>query len=309
MINPRIRAKDRIYGELPEHLKELMEKYVLTEEEHLRILEEIKEQSYAGKIPEENPEYIIVLGQTGSGKSNLTSAIYRKKASNLVIIDTDKYKAYRSDNDELRRNHLVEYAFLTAPDAYLHRDEMIVDAMSKRYNILMECAPSRKDGLFIDIEELQRQGYTVEICVLGVSALNSLISVHERYEANMLLNMESAKLTSIDRHDDSFESMNSVIREVQKNLKCVIKVYERGREYPFVPEMIYSSNDDERRFSCALEALSFAQQRDFKLTLQTFERRFKILDSQMESRNAPEEQIKQLEEVKDRYIKEKDNTR
>lgn len=304
MINPKIRAKDRIYSELPEELKILMEKYVLTEEEHLKILEDIKEKSYAGKTPVDNPEFTLVVGQTGSGKSNLTSAIYRKK-DNMVIIDPDNYKAYRSDNDEIRKNYLVQYAFLTAPDSYLHRDEMIVDAMSKRYNILMEMAPSRKDGLFVDIDELQKQGYKVEICILGVSSLNSLLSVHERYEANMLLNKTSAKLTSINRHDDSFEATNNVIRDVQKNPQCAINVYERGREYPFMPDMIYSSNSDERRFSCPLEALMFAQQNDYRLAVPTFEKRYKTIESQMDNRNAPEEQRKQLEEVKARYDKEK----
>lgn len=217
MINPKIRAKDRIYSELPDQLKQLMQRYVLTEEEHLRILEDIKEESYKGKETVANPEFIIVLGQTGSGKSNLTSKIYRSRQNNLVIIDSDKYKEYRGDNEELRKKYLVEYAFLTAPDSYLHRDEMLVDAMSKKYNILMECAPSKKDGLFIDIEKLQKNGYKVQVCALGVSSLNSLLSVHERYESNMLLNRSAAKLTSINRHDDSFASIGDEIGKVQKN--------------------------------------------------------------------------------------------
>ena len=134
MIDPSIKAKDRIYAELPEELKKLMERYILSEEEHERILEDIKKTSYVGKTPVERPKYIIVVGQTGSGKSNLTSLIYEKD-SNIVIIDTDKYKAYRADNEEILREHLSEYAFLTAPDAFLHRDEMIEDAIRLRCHI------------------------------------------------------------------------------------------------------------------------------------------------------------------------------
>lgn len=307
MINPKIRAKDRIYSELPEDLQKLMRDHVLPEDEHLRILEDIKEESYKGKQPVQNPEFIIVLGQTGSGKSNLTSSIYSKK-DNIVIIDSDKYKSYRDDNVQLKRDYLVEYAYLTAPDSYLHRDEMIVDAMSKKYNILMECAPSKKDGLFIDINELQKQGYNVKICVLGVSSLNSLLSVHERYEANIQLNIKSAKLTSINRHDDSFESLNEAIREAQKNPKCTVNVYGRGKEYPYVPNLIYSSdNIDEKRFSCSLEALMYAQQKDWKETLQTFENRYNIVKEKMSNRNAPQKQIEQLECLRERYEKVKEN--
>lgn len=49
MINPNVRAKDRIYSELPEELKALMRKYILSEDEHNLILQDIKKQSYANK--------------------------------------------------------------------------------------------------------------------------------------------------------------------------------------------------------------------------------------------------------------------
>ena len=118
MINPNVRAKDRIYSELPEELKALMRKYILSEDEHNLILQDIKKQSYANKKPVSNPTFYIVTGQTGSGKSNLTSYLYSKE-ENVVVIDSDKYKAYRPDSQEILDEHLAEYAFLTAPDSYL----------------------------------------------------------------------------------------------------------------------------------------------------------------------------------------------
>lgn len=155
MINPNVRAKDRIYSELPEELKALMRKYILSEDEHNLILQDIKKQSYANKKPVSNPTFYIVTGQTGSGKSNLTSYLYSKE-ENVVVIDSDKYKAYRPDSQEILDEHLAEYAFLTAPDSYLHRDEMIVDAIKSKYNILMECATSEKEGLFVNTEILKK---------------------------------------------------------------------------------------------------------------------------------------------------------
>ena len=37
MINPNVRAKDRIYSELPEELKALMRKYILSEDEQFNF--------------------------------------------------------------------------------------------------------------------------------------------------------------------------------------------------------------------------------------------------------------------------------
>ena len=67
MINPNLRAKDRIYSELPENLKTLMKQYILSEDEHNIILQDIKKQSYANKKPEANPTFYIVTGQTFLG--------------------------------------------------------------------------------------------------------------------------------------------------------------------------------------------------------------------------------------------------
>ena len=38
MINPNVRAKDRIYSELPEELKALMKKYILSDDEHKKTV-------------------------------------------------------------------------------------------------------------------------------------------------------------------------------------------------------------------------------------------------------------------------------
>ena len=308
MINPNVRAKDRIYSELPEELKALMRKYILSEDEHNLILQDIKKQSYANKKPVSNPTFYIVTGQTGSGKSNLTSYLYSKE-ENVVVIDSDKYKAYRPDSQEILDEHLAEYAFLTAPDSYLHRDEMIVDAIKSKYNILMECATSEKEGLFVNTEILKKAGYNVEIHALGVSSLNSVMSAHERYEALLEINDNAAKLTSIERHDDSYNSLGKAIMEEQRKKGVKINVYKRGDKRPFIPEEIYNQTDKKGRYSCPYEALIDAQAQDLQKTLPTFEKRYNVLVNQMEIRKAPQKQIEQLKKIKQRYeqIVEKTN--
>ena len=296
MINPNVRAKDRIYSELPEELKALMKKYILSEDEHNLILQDIKKQSYANKKPVSNPTFYIVTGQTGSGKSNLTSYLYSKE-ENVVVIDSDKYKAYRPDSQEILDEHLAEYAFLTAPDSYLHRDEMIVDAIKSKYNILMECATSEKEGLFVNTEILKKAGYNVEIHALGVSSLNSVMSAHERYEALLEINDNAAKLTSIERHDDSYNSLGKAIMEEQRKKGVKINVYKRGDKRPFIPEEIYNQTDKKGRYSCPYEALIDAQAQDLQKTLPTFEKRYNVLVNQMEIRKAPQKQIEQLKKM------------
>lgn len=299
-INPRKRAKARIDPNLKSWLKKLMDKYVLSEDEHAEILENIKKTSYEGKKRSEKPKFVIVLAQTGAGKSNLTSSIYSND-DNLVIIDSDKYKAYRHDNKDILRDHFAEYAYLTAPDAYLHRDEMLIDAMNKKYDILLECAPSEKDGLFVDVDSIKKSGYDVEIHVLGVCSLNSSISIHERYEDLLERNSNVAKLTSLDRHDDSFTSLNEAVKENQNKKNVKICVYKRGENGKSAPEKVYDSSNDDKRFSCAYEALQHTQNCDLDKTMEQASTRIGKLKDKMIARMAPANQIMQLLKILGRY--------
>lgn len=295
MINPELRAKDRIFKELPKELRELMEKYVLPEEVHKDVLEKIKEELFFDKDKAEKPKFIIVAGQTGSGKSNLTSYICSND-NNLVVIDSDKFKAYRPDNSEIMQNYMDKYAYLTAPDSYLHRDEIVVEAIKQKYNILMECAPSQKEGLFVDINKIIESGYEVEIHVLGVGLLNSMLSVHERYEKSLLSNSKTAKLTSLDRHADSYDSLATSIMKEQNKDRVSIFVYKRGEKDSYEPIMVYDSNKDDK-YSCPAEALIDTQIKDNLKTIPEARKRYEVIEQQMEERNAPESQRKQLEDL------------
>ena len=266
----------------------------------MRILKDIKAVSYNGKTPVKRPKFTIVCGQTGSGKSNLTASLCSKNP-NMVIIDSDKYKAYRPDNEQIQQDYPEYYAYVTAPDSYLHRDEMIVDALSKRYNILMECATSQKEGFFIDISKLIKLGYDVEICVLGVSSLNSLISLHERYEELLEEGNRAAKLTNISRHDDSFVSLFTAVKGAQNMQGVTMKEYERGKGSTYFPVLVYSSADDKKTYRCACEALIATQGKDEKATIPTARDRIDRLTKKMKERQAPITQIKQLEDVRKRY--------
>ena len=302
MIDPNLKAKDRIHESLPEDIKELMREHVLSDEEHIRVLNDIKEKSYEGKNPVEKPKFTIVLGQTGAGKSNLTACLTTND-DNMVIIDSDKYKAFRADSRDIQREHLAYYAYLTAPDAYQHRDEMLYDTMRDKYNILLECATSEKEGMFVNIDNIRRMGYNIEIAVLGVSQINSLISVHERYENQIALNLASAKLTSIDRHDDSFTSLRKCIKDINED-EINISVYRRGNGFLHVPEKIYESNSEIKNFASAVEALDYVQLQDKKRTLRNFPQRYAIVQQQMLTRKAPQSQMHQLNQVLDRYNEE-----
>lgn len=322
-IDPSISGQDRIDPLLSEERKYMMQSTMLSPEIHNLYLADLKSDTYRGKTKAASPVFLIVLSQTGGGKSHLSNLEYNNYGGNIVRINSDQYKLVgRTKNslfqqykdirynmaqntsaisdEKLYHDFLVDYAFLTACDAYLYRDEIVVDSINKGYNILMECAPSKKEKMFIDIDELRKAGYRVRVSVMSASWINSALSIHERYE-DEIEKVESAKLTSLDRHNDSFDSLLQCVKIAQEK-GAEISIYSRGdKNSLYVPQRIYTTGDVN--FPNATEALLYSQKCDEKRTIAGFKKRYLILKARMTQREAPKRQIAQLEKVEEQYLK------
>lgn len=291
--------KSKISGMKPE-IEDLMIEYALTPEEHQIALEKTRHYCFGGKTPVENPTMFVVVAQTGGGKSNLTARIL-KENPNTVVIDSDAFKAFNPRKDEIIRKHPTLYGYLTRIDGYMHRDEIYEEAVSKGYNILMEIAPSTKDKLFcVDVEDLHKKGYTIEEDILAVSEINSLISVHERYEGQIEAEMDSPKLTELKRARDSYSSVELVLKDALNTDYVNVNLWKRGSSEPepgkvFMPSPIFITSDK----NVMLQLFRQARIDDQKKTLLNAADRIKIVKMQMDLRHAPTDQRSQLSQVEE----------
>lgn len=284
---------------LNEEVKTLMKEYLLTDREYLRTFYYAMAITFYNKRPVKSPEIAIVAAQTGSGKSNLTAKILREN-ENYIFVDSDKYKHYRYDAQKIAKEYQVLYPFLTAPDGYDCADNIYQYAIDHQYNIIKETAPSANKGLLgVDLKDVIEKGYTVSVHILAVGELNSTLSLHERYEKQILSGLRTAKLTGLNRHDESYNSLIKNIQDLIDNSDIEqISVYKRGtKENNFEPIMLYPSNI----FRSSIEAIQKARIEDNNITISEFSNRYKLLLEQMHNRTAPQEQLKQLQSVYDRY--------
>lgn len=289
--------RSKISGMKPE-IEEMMIEYALTPEEHQIALEKTRQYCFAGKHPVAEPKIFVVVAQTGGGKSSLTARIL-KDNPNTVVIDSDAFKAFNPLKDEIVQKYPSLYGYLTRVDAYMHRDEVYEEAKNKGYNILIETAPSTKDPLFcVHPKELHERGYIIEEDILAVSEINSLISVHERFEGQIESKMDSPKLTELKRARDSYSSVEIVLNEAINTDYINVNLWKRGKASPeagevFMPSPEFITSDK----SIMLQEFKKAREEDQKKTLLTAEKRIKAVKKQMEQRNAPTEQRAQLSQI------------
>lgn len=296
--------KTRISENVPENIAELMLKYALSQEEHAEVLEEIREYCFKDKVPTDKsisrPKAFLVIAQTGAGKSNLSMKI-KKDNPNVVTVDSDAFKTFNPNKEEIKEKYQQWFGYLTGLDAYIHRDEIYNEALSRGFDILIEIAPSTKELLFnVDFDELEQNGYDIEAYILSVSEENSLLSVHERYEGQIESGMDAPKLTDLKRAKNSTEAVPIIIDHLLENHDGVrLSLFKRADTTSVddleLQEPIFIT-DDKTDFK---QVYLKVQKEDLEKTLASSEDRINAIREQMKRRNASQLQIKQFNDVCD----------
>ena len=147
----------------------------------------------------------------------------------------------------------------------------------------------------------EKNNYKISVYILAVGELNSLLSVHERYELQIIHGLKTAKLTSIGRHDESYEALIPNVKEIIDDKRISsINVYIRGNlTNEYNPTQVFPSE----RFCDIIETLKVVREEDNNNTKKEFKERYELVHKQMEARKAPKEQFEQLEEIYRRSIK------
>ena len=70
-----------------------------------------------------------------------------------------------------------------------------------------------------------------------------MLSVHERYELQIIHGLKTAKLTSVGRHDESYEALIPNVEEIKDDKRInSINVYIRGNlDNAYSPTQVFPS--------------------------------------------------------------------
>ena len=282
----------------------------LTDEEYLdtfiRIVYAFTQGCRQKGIEEEKYAH-IVTAQTGAGKTNLTTLIC-KTIEKPVIIDPDKYKAYRPDIDQIDK---TKFGMLTGIDSYDHRDNLSSFAIEHGYDLLYEVAPIEDGKLIgVDIEALNEKGYISSLYVLAVGDLVSSVGIHKRYEEKLESERKnpkenkSAKLTNLNKHDESVKAIKGLVHQNKNHIN--MNIYIRGnKENGYIPILIekekevYKYLNNEEIYNREIRKSN----KEYILT-GNFERDINQVRIKMRERGADKNQIEQLEEILQRKEKE-----
>ena len=244
----------------------------------------------------------IITAQTGAGKTMLRKLI-TKNVEKPVIIDPDRYKQYRPDIDEIDKD---KFGMLTGIDSYDHRDNLASFAIENGYDLLYEVAPTKGGNLIgVNLQLLAEKGYILSLNIMAVGDIVSAVGVHTRYEKELEQSKNErdpkpSKLTDLNRHDESVEAIEEIVKEY--NLNNNVSIYIRGNESNEFQPILIERDDIEYSRLNNFEIYKKLQELSNRIYIESrqFEYDIEFIKAQMENRNAPNSQKEQLAKIEER---------
>ena len=244
----------------------------------------------------------VLVSQTGAGKTSLRESINPGNQI-YVVINPDLYKKFRSDADEIREKDRTHFGALTGIDSYDHADNIRNYAMEKGYNILIEVAPSSKQGLIgVNEKELEEHGYQIDLHVMAVGDLVSALAIHQRYETLIFVynGKGDTKLTDLDRHDDSYTAVTKCLQNIDPEK---VNLYIRSENAAVAPKKIPTEGKTITEILSVLKRERDTSNHEYVVGsgVRSFMADYQNIVALMEKRGAPQEEYTQLNEIYGRY--------
>ena len=275
----------------------IKEKYKLSEEEHNEIYKRIEKEVFRNSTPDDQPIAVIVGGQPGCGKGGVISYTQNEAKANgkcIILITTDEYKPYHPNAIEIARKYPTEYVEIVEQDAGPWTGSIMKKAIDDRYNFIFE-GTLKNDRILDRIKELKQNGFSVIVRALAVPRLESLLTVHERYQKQMEV-LTYGRLISINHHNKAYDGIPAVVDKIEKSGLCSVEIYLRGKTIG-KPIKVYSSKEKNERFPTARIALEEYRKSEAQAVSITAKTRVAKLREGFIKRNANESEMKQLDEL------------
>ena len=275
----------------------IKDKYKLSEEEHNKIYKKIEKEVFVNSTPQDEPIAVIVGGQPGCGKGGViayTKNQVEAKGKCIILITTDEYKPYHPNAIEIARKYPTEYVEIVEQDAGPWTGSIMKKAIDDKHNFIFE-GTLKNERILDRIKELKENGFNVTVRALAVPRLESLLTVHERYEKQMEV-LTYGRLISIEHHNKAYDGIPAVVDKIEKSGLCKVEVYLRGEEIG-KPVKVYSSDEKNESFPTARIALEEYRKLEAKETIKTAQTRVNKLRESFIKRNAKESELKQLDEL------------
>lgn len=166
-------------------------------------------------LPLEHPRAILLAGQPGAGKTELSTMLVSQLDCGAAFLNGDEYRRYHPNYRELYSRYGSDSVQMTSAFSAAVTEQLIETLSDQKINLVIEGTGRTVDVPKATAEKLAAKGYTVEMAVIAAQPEVSLISTLRRfYQMNARGTIPRA--TALAAHDavvDALPSnLNSLVR-------------------------------------------------------------------------------------------------
>lgn len=130
---------------------------------------------------QEHPNAILLAGQPGAGKTELSSMMISELAGDAAFINGDDYRQYHPNYRQLYREFGFDSVQMTSPFSNTVTEELIEKLSDLRFNLVIEGTGRTVHVPKSTAELLTAKSYTVKMAVIATRPEMSLISTLRRF--------------------------------------------------------------------------------------------------------------------------------
>lgn len=233
----------------------------LPKDVHDRIFREriLTSPNFAAATSHERPTLIILGGQPGAGKGGLARDARIELNKDVVIVDPDELRDNHPNVRRFQSEDPYEWSSRTHKDAGAWADELRLEAMAEKKNLIYDTTLSSGDWTLKVIEDAKAQGYDIEVRVVASPKLESELGVDKRF-TEKLDNEGRARYVPEGARDVIYERVPTSLDTIHSKSDVPIRIFNReGTE-------LYDSRTDALSPGRALEEARFSRLKDPAIT-------------------------------------------
>ena len=248
------------------------EDFSLTHEDHRRIFEELKAQNFLERKVPKNPRAIILCGQPGSGRSSQIPRIMQEFSSDgAVLIDESQTQGYT--------NTLFD------------------EAVQGKFNIVIKDTLPNSEML----KSLRENGYSTSVYVVSAHERESILSLYERYEAQIEARGIGDK-PKISEHDEIYKLLPSMLQKIEdEKLADELLIINRDGRINYRNEL---KNNEWTTKSKSSQVLEESRNRAWTAEeILKYQEDWNAVFNKMTERGASKQELEEVAQVRNRCLK------
>ena len=180
-----------------------------------------------------HPRAILLAGQPGAGKTELSSMLSSEMAGDVAFINGDDYRRYHPYRRQLYQKFGADSVGMLSPFSNAVTERLIKVLSGHRLNLIIEGTGRTVEVPKTTAENLASEGYAVEMAVIAarpeISLISTLLRFYQMEESGTI-----PRATAISAHDNVVSVLPGNL-DVLVSLPCIsrLSIWDRDLQQLF----------------------------------------------------------------------------